>query len=386
VVVTATHGDPSARIYEIRAYADTGPGRSRGLDQHDPCKNPMTHEGVLIMRTMHPSRRHVLAAGTVAGTAALALSACGSGGGGGNPNAPEAADPKEAKSAWGSEEDVTISISDLPSKSKPDIRKARESVIKEFEKANPHITVEPEETTWAADTFPAMLASDTVPTFMNIPFTEMAAMIARGQAADVTDFVALDDALKDTNPTLVDLTKGPDGRQYGIPLDGYTMALFYNRALFEKAGLDPEEPPSDWDQVREHAKTVADETGAQGFLFMTKDNNGGWVFTPIVNGFGGSPVSEDGSKATMTDPAVKKALEFYRTLRWDDDVAGSNFLIGFDDANQSFAGGKAAMYVAPANQYGNIVTALGMKPEDLGIAPCRRRPTGSERSRAVPTP
>lgn len=46
VVVTATHGDPSARIYEIRAYADTGPGRSRGLDQHDPCKNPMTHEGV----------------------------------------------------------------------------------------------------------------------------------------------------------------------------------------------------------------------------------------------------------------------------------------------------------------------------------------------------
>ena len=39
------------------------------------------------------------------------------------------------------------------------------------------------------------------------------------------------------------------------------MALHYNRALFTQAGLDPDKPPTTWDEVRADAKAIADKTG-----------------------------------------------------------------------------------------------------------------------------
>ncbi len=327
---------------------------------------------------MRSTRSRLSAAAAIAGVAALALTACGGGGdesgtsgasgdAGGTGGSEDTA--AVAQAAWDSTEPVTISISDLPATSKPEVRQNFLTVIEDFEKENPNITVEPQEVTWAADTFPTMLASDTVPTVMDIPFTEMQPMIQRGQAADVTDYVALDDALAESSETLVDMTRGDDGRQYGIPKDAYTMALYYNRALFDQAGLDKDNPPQTWDEVREAAKTIADKTDAQGFVFMTTENTGGWVFTPIVNGFGGRTVSEDGTTATLDDPAVKQALQFYNDLRWEDNTAGSNFLVGFSDANQIFASGQAGMYIAPGNQYKNLVTSLGMNKDDMGLAP-----------------
>ena len=194
-------------------------------------------------------------------------------------------------------------------------------------------------------------------------------MIQREQAADVTHYVALDEALGESNESLVELATGPDDRQYGVPMDAYTMGLYYNRSLFEEVGLDPDAPPQTWDEVREAATKINDGTDAQGFIFMTSDNTGGWVFTPIVNGFGGETVSEDGTTATLDDPAVKEALQFYHDVRWEDNSAGSNFLVAFDDANQLFGAGQAGMYIAPGNQFNNIVTNLGMDVDEIGLAP-----------------
>jgi len=41
---------------------------------------------------------------------------------------------------------------------------------------------------------------------------------------------------------------------YGFPTDTQTIVLFYNPVLFEKAGLDPEKPPQDWNELIEFAK------------------------------------------------------------------------------------------------------------------------------------
>lgn len=324
---------------------------------------------------MRSTKSRLVTAGAMVGAAALALTACGEGGG------PEATGGGEgsadaAQAAWESEEPVTISISDLPSTSKPELREARLNLIADFEDEYPHITVEPQEVTWAADTFPTMLASDTVPTLMQIPFTEMQPMIQRGQAADVTDYVALDEALGNSNQSLVDLATDTDERQYGVPIGGYTMAMYYNRTLFEEAGLDPDDAPQTWDDVRAAAKEINDQTDAQGIVFMTTDNTGGWVFTPIVNGFGGRTVSEDGLTATLDDPAVKEALEFYRDLRWEDDSVGSNFLVSTGDANQVFASGRAGMYVVSSDAYQNLVTSLEMDPDDVGLVPMPQNAEG----------
>jgi len=41
-----------------------------------------------------------------------------------------------------------------------------------------------------------------------------------------------------------------DGRMYGIPYVFSTPTLFYNADIFRKAGLDPDQPPTTWTQVK----------------------------------------------------------------------------------------------------------------------------------------
>jgi len=43
---------------------------------------------------------------------------------------------------------------------------------------------------------------------------------------------------------------------YGLPTDVQTIVLFYNPVLFEQAGLDPDRPPKDWNELIEYAKKL----------------------------------------------------------------------------------------------------------------------------------
>lgn len=43
------------------------------------------------------------------------------------------------------------------------------------------------------------------------------------------------------------------GRPYALPLNTASYAFFYNKDLFEEAGLDPEQPPRTWADVRNYA-------------------------------------------------------------------------------------------------------------------------------------
>lgn len=47
-----------------------------------------------------------------------------------------------------------------------------------------------------------------------------------------------------------------DGKTYGIPFQRSTIVLFWNKDAFETAGLDPETPPENWEEMAEMAATV----------------------------------------------------------------------------------------------------------------------------------
>ena len=288
---------------------------------------------------------------------ALALSACSS-----------TSEPEGGATA-DTDAPVTISISDLPSTENQEERDRILGLVEQFEADHPNITVEPEETVWTADTFQAMLAGGTMPTVMTVPFTDIGALMERQQVADLTDYLGDSTVLDDLNTMLLASGTDADGAVRGIPIAAYTMGLIYNRALFEEAGLDPDDPPQTWDEVREAAQAIEAGTDAQGFQAMTLDNTGGWILTTTSYGFGSTLVSEDGTTATVDNDATAEALEFYKTLRWEDNAFGDNFLLGYGDVNNNFAAGQVGMYVQGADSYINLVVNLGMDPQDFGVAP-----------------
>jgi len=241
--------------------------------------------------------------------------------------------------------------------------------VAEFEEKYPDITVEGVEYEWKATTFAAQLAGGTLPDVFRIPFTDGPTMIANGQLADITEQVKALPQYDKFNPGVMSYVTGADGQIYGVPREAYAMGLQYNRSLFEEAGLDPDSPPTTWDEVREAAKIISEKTGQAGYMQMTQDNTGGWQLAAATLARGGRLQEVDGDKVTVTadNDATKEALEYLKTLRWEDNSMGANFLFNWGTINQAFAAGQIGMYTGGSDLFTSLTRENGLNKDDYGL-------------------
>jgi multiple sugar transport system substrate-binding protein len=261
---------------------------------------------------------------------------------------------------------IEVSMDQGLEKGAIDAFKAR---VTQFEAANPKITVTPKEYTWTGTTFAAELAGGTLPDVFPIPFTDGRGLIERKQIANLSTLIADLPYAKKFNPNVAQAGEDAKGSMWAIPIAAYGQGLHYNRTLFTKAGLDPDKPPTTWAEVRADAKAIADKTGQAGYAEMTAGNTGGWILTTLVNAEGGRVEKGSGDKVTATidSPEMVKVLTYLKSLRWDDNSMGANFLYDWGTINQDFAAGKIGMYVSGGGNYGNLFTQNGLKPADYGV-------------------
>jgi multiple sugar transport system substrate-binding protein len=241
--------------------------------------------------------------------------------------------------------------------------------VAQFEKANPTIDLQPQEYNWAATTFTAQLAGGTLPDVFTVPFTDGRGLIESKQVADISGLVAELPYAKDFNPNIAEAGMSADKKMWAVPIAAYGQALHYNRTLFTKAGLDPDDPPSTWDEVRTAARQISQRTGQAGYAQMTSGNTGGWIITTLAYAYGGRTerVTGDKAQATLDTPEMTKALKSIKDMRWADNSMGANFLYDWGTINQDFAAGRIAMYVSGGGNYGQLLTQNGIKPADYGV-------------------
>ena len=248
------------------------------------------------------------------------------------------------------------------------------SLVARFKSQHPDYVVTTTEDGWDSQTFAARLTAGDLPTVMGVPFTEIRGLIERKQVADLTDAVSALGVTDVINPQLVDLVSA-DGKTYGVPTMAYAMGLVYNRALFEKAGLDPDAPPTTWDGVRAAAKTITEKAGVPGFAQVTTDNQGGWVLGAQAASRGGSLVNEAGDKITFDDAATTDSLQLLHDMRWTDNSMSPNGLMAALDLAQAFAGQQVGMFILQSDAYRPLTEQLAFPAADFGFA---AMPTVSE--------
>jgi ABC-type glycerol-3-phosphate transport system substrate-binding protein len=265
---------------------------------------------------------------------------------------------------------VSITVASLIPGSTKEAFAAFDARVKEFEKANPNITVKSEEYQWTGPTFSTQLAGGTLPDVFNVPFTDSKALLQNGQLADITTEVKALPYADKFNKTVLSVAEDA-GKIYGIPYGPYAMGLSYNRTLFEKAGLDPNKPPTTWDEIRADAKIISEKVpGVAGYMQMTKGNTGGWILTTATYARGGRIESTDSSGKTTVkanNPQTKAALQFLKDVRWTDNAAGSNFLLDWTGINQAFGAGQVAMYPSGSDVLTNLVSTAGVDPKNYGL-------------------
>jgi multiple sugar transport system substrate-binding protein len=248
---------------------------------------------------------------------------------------------------------------------------AFQTQVKTFEKKNPDIIVKGEEYDWTGTTFAAELAGGTLPDEFGVPFTDSRTLAQNGQLADLTKYIKALPYFSKFNKNVLAVAEDSQGHVFGIPFSPYAMSISYNRADFTKAGLDPNKPPTTWDEVESDAIAITKALpGVAGYMQMTSGNTGGWELTSAAYTRGGrlETTAKNGKVTVDTDiPAVKDALAYLSKIRWTDNAAGSNFLLDWNGINTAFGSGKVAMYMSGSDVLTSLVQNDGVDPSNYGV-------------------
>jgi multiple sugar transport system substrate-binding protein len=286
----------------------------------------------------------------------LTATACGSG---------EPATP----SAGGGAKAVTITVACQPAKSAPKERQAWDDDVAAFTKAHPGVTVKSTDQQPCFDpkTFGPKLAGGQMETAFVVPVTNYNDVISKGQAMDITQQTGVIKTWNDLRADHKELVT-KDGKVYGVPNVHYSVGLVYNRALFTKAGLNPDTPPKTWAEVREAAKKIAAiGQGYVGFGEYSGGNTGGWHFTQSIYGRGGSILTPDDKKAAFNSPEGKAVLQNLHDMRWVDNSMGSKLLVGWESLMVAMGSGKVGMMLGAPDVVTDVVNKFKGNVADYGI-------------------
>jgi multiple sugar transport system substrate-binding protein len=183
-----------------------------------------------------------------------------------------------------------------------------------------------------------------------------------------------------------------EGKTYSLPVSTNNLQLFYNKELFEKAGLDPAKPPTTWDELRQMAEQCTDESdGVYGMELFTEPGEGlTWQFQVYLWQAGGEFLSEDLTKAAFNTPEGEQALQFWVDLLQNDKSAplapwgqfgqgkacmamDGSWMVGGMTAEPPFDFGTAAMPIptggeAATNMGGEQLVVFETSPEEQQAA------------------
>lgn len=215
-----------------------------------------------------------------------------------------------------------------------------EELFRKFEEENPGIKVESQLTPWKEY------------------WTKLETSITGSNAPDIfwlniprsTDYI-INDVILPLDDLSVEFDKFPkahikaythDGVLYGMPKDFDTMGLWYNREMFDKAGIDYPTDDWTWEDLESTAEKLTDAENDvygivapltwQGGYYETIYQAGGWTF------------SEDGKKSGFDDPNTIKGVQFWADLTLNG-ISPPVEVIANSSAQALFESEKAAMFI-----------------------------------------
>jgi sn-glycerol 3-phosphate transport system substrate-binding protein len=183
------------------------------------------------------------------------------------PAGEEAQPATEGEAAAAEGEPVTITFWNAMSGSRGEVV---DDLVNSFNEKNPDITVEAEYTGSYAETLTKALAAykaGDAPTIVQVYEVGTQTML---DSDAIVPVYTLNQGEVDWNEVVDPIRKyySIDGNLYCMPFNSSTAMLYYNRDMFEAAGLDPDSPPTTWAELEEDAKAIMDAGVAEGGFSM----------------------------------------------------------------------------------------------------------------------
>lgn len=253
-------------------------------------------------------------------------------------------------------EPVTITFYNYNLASAGNGAEATKKMIAEFEAAHPNITVKG------------------VPVPPQNVMTRIQADLVAGQPVDLSQmgFMGLDFAVQNLGAVALEDIVPPeelaahfegmvpnglelgrlDGKTWGLAYTFSTPILFYNADLFRKAGLDPDQPPKTWAEVKADGEIIKAKTDALPLATgIFGPSAVDWLMQGVLRSNGGMTIDKARKHMIFAEPASVEAVEMLR------DLAQSGIMQNLDVTSQleGMAAGTTAMYLQTSAIQGHLI-------------------------------
>ena len=242
----------------------------------------------------------------------------------------------------------------------------------QYHEENPNITVTPVYAGSYADTrtkVQAAIKGGNTPDLAIMFSIDLYSLLAMDAIADIDSFCTTEEDQEWLNGFYDGfMMNSRDGETtYGIPWQRSTIVLYYNKDAFKAAGLDPEQPPTTWDELYEDAqKLTITENGqtTQYGIQIPSDGYAYWMLqTFCVQQDGFNLMNDTGTETYYDDDRTATGLKFWKSL--SEDGSQPSGIVAWATTPSDFLEGKTAMMY---HTTGNLTNVKNNATFDFGVA------------------
>jgi len=255
--------------------------------------------------------------------------------------------------------------------------KNQQAIVNSFHAAEPRITVKVTVSDWEPywDKLQTLLAGGAAPDVFAMDGPLFPDYAGRDVLLDLSSYIQAESyPLSSLADLAVKDFATSDGRQMGLPRDLNVIALFYNKKMFDAAGIPYPDDSWDWNKLIEVGKKLTLDKNKDGKIDQwglyteTTDMENYW--SSLVWQNGGDILAPDGKTTVLDSPGATGGLQFLQDLIWKHKIVPDPAL--FAETGDAFEQGKAAMEI---NGSWLVATdeAAGLS---FGIAPIPAGPAG----------
>ena len=253
------------------------------------------------------------------------------------------------------------------------VTKIIDGMVADFEKENPSVKVKPIYAGSYQDTITKVLTAvkgGDAPTLAVALSTDMFTLIDEDAVVpfdDITPPEKAKDWFKSFYPGFM-ANSQTGGKTWGIPFQRSTIMLYWNKAAFKEAGLDPDKAPATWAEMRDAAVklTKRDAAGAVARWGVSIPSSGFpyWLFQGLTTENGAVLMNDAGTQVSFDTPEVVGALQYWVDLSAKDKAQPPG-VVEWGTTPKDFFEQKTAMMWTTT---GNLTNVRANAKFDFGVA------------------
>lgn len=174
---------------------------------------------------------------------------------------------------------------------------------------------------------------------------------------------------------LVSIYQNEDGDQLAIPKDIDTCAVWYNKKMFDEAGIAYPTADWTWEDFREIAKKLTNpEKNQYGTALKPASYQESWYST--IYAYGGEVISEDKTKSGFDNPKTIEAMQLIENIIKDGSMPEYS-VVAENNTEELMMAGTVAMTFQGSWMIPDLASSEYIK-ENCDIAPLPKGPNGTK--------